>query len=195
MTAPPEMTWERSVPADLVDRLARTLTPKTLRHSLAVRDHGAALAPLFGADPGAAAYAGLLHDCAKDISGVQCLELARAASLDVFPAERASPKLLHQRLGAHLAKVRFGVTAIGVLDAIACHTTGRGDMDALARCLFVADYTSPDRVFEGVTALREALTLGAPDAFRAVLTLKRDLARAKGSPEHPWAEAAYARFL
>lgn len=191
----------RSGPAAPVDQatiredLARALRPETFRHCLAVRDHAAAIAPAFGADPETAALAGLLHDNAKNLSAREQLAAAEAAGLEIFPAERASPKVLHQRLGALFAARRFGVTDPSVIEAIACHTTGQGPMDALARCLFVADYTSPERRFHGVETLRAALLRGADAGFLAVLRCKRDLVLAQGLPEHPWAEAAHARYL
>ena len=45
----------------------------------------------------------------------------------------------------------------------------------------------------GAKAIRSALE--GRGVRISLTTLKRDLARAKGSPAHPWAEAAYARFL
>jgi HD superfamily phosphohydrolase YqeK len=104
--------------------------------------------------------------------------------------------VLHQRLGALRARRELGVTDEAVLSAVACHTTGHPDMDALARCLFVADYTAAGRDFPGVSRLREILgDRGAEAGFRAVLRFKREHVARRGLPEHPWAEGAYRRFL
>lgn len=180
---------------EIARQLALALAPGTYAHCLAVRDHASDLARPFSVDPGSCALAGLLHDCAKNLSASQQLLAARAEGLELVEAELASPKVLHQRLGAAFAFGRYGVSDPAILAAIACHTTGQGDMDGLARCLFVADYTSPDRVFEGVGGLRAALDEGPEAAFRAVLAFKRELTRNRGLPEHPWAAAAYTRFL
>jgi len=176
--------------------LARWVRPHTLAHCQDVRDHARALAALFGVASEDAALAGLLHDCAKSLPGEACLSMAEAAGLEVFEAERQSPKVLHQRLGAHLAAREFGVEAPHILDAIRFHTTGHPDMGPLARCVLVADYTSPDRDFPGVQRLRQALQGSDPrPAFVRVLAFKRDYVKRKGLPEHPWAEGAYARWL
>ncbi|MDY0000303.1 MAG: bis(5'-nucleosyl)-tetraphosphatase (symmetrical) YqeK [Polyangia bacterium] len=183
------------VSGDLEEQLSLALSPATFRHCLAVRDHAAALAPSFGAEPSLAALAGLLHDCAKNLSPRELLGVARLSGLELFAAERASPKVLHQRVGAVFASRRHGISQTAVLEAIACHTTGKGEMDALARCILVADYTSPDRVFDGVEGLRAVLGAGSDEAFGAVLAFKRELVYSRGLPAHPWAEAAYARYL
>jgi predicted HD superfamily hydrolase involved in NAD metabolism len=176
-------------------RLQMLLSPGKHAHSLAVADAAARWAPAFGADPVAARWAGLVHDCARGLAPAAYLEHARAAGLELFAAERAAPTVLHQRLGARWAAERFGVRDPAVLAAIRCHTTGAGDMDALARCLFVVDWTSPDRTYEGVDVLRAALARGPDAGFRAVLGAKRDLVRRRALPEHPWARAAWDRWL
>ena len=179
----------------MIQKLRGLLTPKTFAHSLAVRDRARELAADFGADPARAALAGLLHDCAKNLPADAYLGEAAALGLEVYGAERRSPKVLHQRVGAAWAARDFGVDDESVCRAICCHTTGRHDMDALARCVFVADYTSADRDYPGVDRLRAACDRGADDAFRSVLLFKRTYVRQAGLPEHPWAENAYRKYL
>ncbi len=176
------------------EQLQGLLAPHTFVHSLAVCDAAAGWAPTFGADPEAARWAGLLHDCAKGLAPDVYLSEAKAAGLNLFDAERASPPVLHQRLGALWAGSRFGVQDPTVLAAIRCHTTGARHMDALARCLFVVDWISPDRTYDGVETLRVALQRGAEKGFLAVLRAKRDVVRSQGLPEHPWARAAFERW-
>jgi len=176
-------------------RLRAALRRATFAHSLAVSEEAGRWAPTFDADPQAARWAGLLHDCAKGLRPAEYLAEAAVAGLEIFGAERASPSVLHQRVGAVWAAERFGVHDLSVQAAIRCHTTGAGDMDGLARCLFVVDWVSPDRDYEGVETLRAALAQGPDVGFTAVLRAKRDGALAKGLPEHPWARAAADRWL
>ena len=128
-------------------KLERLVSRRTLEHSLAVRDEAARSAPGFGADPGAARWAGLLHDCARNLTAEQCLAEARALGLELYTAEEASPPVLYQRIGAEWARSRFGVEDEDLMAAIRKHTTGAAEMDGLARCLFVADWISPDRTY------------------------------------------------
>ncbi len=176
-------------------RLAAELRQATYEHSLAVSEEAARWAPTFGVDPGAARWAGLLHDCAKGLEPEAYLVHAEAAGMEIFEAERKSPPVLHQRLGARWAAERFGVQDPSVLAAIRCHTTGARDMDGLARCLFTIDWVSPERSYEGVETLRSALSEGPDVGFFAVLRAKRDVVIKRGLPDHPWARAACDRWL
>lgn len=183
---------ERTIRAHLEARLS----PGTYVHCLDVAAHAMRLAFRFGVDPLAARLAGLLHDYAKDEPRDAYLSLAEAAGLEVFQAERSYPPVLHQRVGAYQVERAFGPSLPqGVCSAVACHTTGRADMDGLARCVLVADHTAPRRAFDGVDGLRDALARGAEAGFRAVLAHKRALVRRRGLVEHPWALEAYARWL
>jgi predicted HD superfamily hydrolase involved in NAD metabolism len=181
--------------ASVLFRLQGLVLPRTLAHSQFVSDHARALAGRWGLDAEAAALAGLLHDCAKNLPPEAYLSMAESAGFEIYAAERRSPKVLHQRLGALWARRDFAVRDLAVLQAIECHTTGRADMGPLARCLLVADYTSSDRDFPGVAPLRRALDRGLEPAFVAVLRFKRDYVAGKSLPEHPWARAAHARWL
>lgn len=176
-------------------RLRGLIRPETFGHSLAVSEAAARWAPSFGADPDAACWAGLLHDCAKGLPPQAYLDQCQAASIQLYDAERASPPVLHQRLGALWAATRFGVEDPMVLAAIRCHTTGADPMDGLARCLFVIDWVSPDRTYPGVETLRAAVDRSPEEGFLAVLGAKQQEVRARRLPEHPWARAACDRWL
>lgn len=176
-------------------RLGTELRRSTYEHSLAVSEEAVRWAPCFGVDPDAARWAGLLHDCAKGLEPEAYLAHAEATGMEIFEAERKSPPVLHQRLGARWAAERFGVKDPSVLAAIRCHTTGARDMDGLARCLFTIDWVSPERSYEGVETLRSALSKGPDAGFLAVLRAKRDVVRHRGLSDHPWAHAAIEHWL
>ena len=61
------------------------------------------------------------------------------------PAERLALPVLHAKYGAWMAEHRFEVQDREILDAIACHTTGKPDMGLLDKILFVADFIEPRR--------------------------------------------------
>ena len=181
--------------ADRWDALRGLVSARTLAHCRAVVDEAVRLSAVFGADARKLELAAALHDCAKDLPLASYVPLARELGIEPFEAELASPRVLHQRIGAAWATARFGVADPAVVAAIACHTTGRAEMDALARCLMVADYVSPDRDYAGVEELRRASEQGAEAGFAAVLAFKRSMVAARGLAEHLWAKEAYARWL
>lgn len=65
------------------------------------------------------------------------------------------PAVVHQYAGAFVAEHGFGVTDKTILNAIACHTSGKRNMSGADKLLFLADVLEESREFEGVDELRE----------------------------------------
>lgn len=117
-------------------------------HSLRVAYMAAKRAPSLGIPERKAIEAALFHDCAK------YLPANHKYLKDFTPPERVPAPVLHQFTGAYLARTQFGVTDEDVLNAIVYHTSGRENMSALEKLIFLADMLESDRDFEGVDELR-----------------------------------------
>lgn len=144
-----------------------TLSPSRYAHTMRVVEQASRLAAIYGADVQQVQVASVLHDCARELSVEDQLELAAVCGVDVTDVERHSGALLHAKVGAEMARRECGVEDEEVLAAIRCHTTGRAGMSLLDKVLFVADYIEPCRSFPGVELVREA---AAYDLDRATLT-------------------------
>lgn len=150
-----------------------------------------ALAQHHGLDVAAAQTAGLMHDLAKCFPARRLLAMATTAGWQLDPTERQSPHLLHAPVGALIARQRFGVADERVLQAIANHTLGAPDMDAVSCVVYLADSLEPGRgdtselqhlrhlsdehlpsaVYETcVASLRHLLETGHPIHPRTILT-------------------------
>lgn len=129
----------------ILDRLKSKINEKRYVHSIGVEYTAACLAFVHGEDVEKARLAGLLHDCAKGIPTKEKLEKAKKHGLSVNQFEISNPDLLHAKLGAYYAKVKYNVMDEDVLNAIASHTTGRPDMSLLEKIIFVSDYIEPNR--------------------------------------------------
>lgn len=125
--------------------LSKKLDLFRYEHTLGVSFTCQALAMRYGYDLDKAELAGLLHDCAKRFDNPVLMEKCRKREIPVTPAEEADPSLLHAKLGAWIAKEKYGVEDEEILDAIRCHTTGRAGMTLLDKILYVADYIEPRR--------------------------------------------------
>lgn len=169
---------------ELIADLAARLSPHRFRHSLGVRDVSVGLAVKNGLAPGKARIAGLLHDCAKDLSDAQLL--ARAGEAGADEAERESPQVLHAPVGALIARMRYGVRDPEVLSAIRRHTVGGPGMGILERIVYVADYIEPNRAdFPGLERVR---AFAQTDIRRATLECARqtcDFTDRRGRCPHP----------
>lgn len=102
--------------------------------------------------------AGLLHDCAKE----------QNSDTTGYPTQVR--QVVHQYKGAEAARRVFGIDDGEILDAIACHTTGKPDMSPLARLIYLADKLEDGRQFEGIQPLRQLLK---SDFDKAFITLVR----------------------
>lgn len=129
-------------------------TKKTLRkyldrdrfeHSEGVMYTAAALAMRYGEDLEKAQIAGILHDCAKCMPDGKKLKICEKNHIEITEAEKMSPFLLHAKVGAYIAKAKYDIEDTEILDAIACHTTGKPAMTLLEKIIYISDYIEPMR--------------------------------------------------
>ena len=118
---------------------------KRFQHTIGVSYTAAALAMRYGEIIENAQVAGILHDCAKCLTDTKIVSMCEKHSIDISDSERQSPYLLHGKLGAFLAREKYGVKDENILNAIRYHTTGRPDMSLLEKIVFIADYIEPQR--------------------------------------------------
>ena len=159
-------------------KLQKELDYDRYRHTVGVMFTSAALAMRYGYDLNHAQTAGLLHDCAKCIPNEKKLKLCEKYGLEVTETEIKAPYLLHAKLGAYLAKEKFGVDDQQILGAIRWHTTGKPAMTLLEKIVFIADYIEPMRQkAENLPMIRET---AFQDLDRAVYMTLRDTLRYLG---------------
>ncbi len=134
----------------------------------------------------------MLHDLARLYSPSRLLDECVRRGLPVDAFERANPVVLHARVGAEIARERFGVRDEAVLSAIRTHTLGAADMSRLDKVVYVADSVEPGRDFAGRARL-EALAFEDLDAGTlAVLRESVNYIAARGGKPAPQTIAAIA---
>lgn len=137
------------------------MDPARYKHTLGTFRTAVKLAGLYGVSEEKAATAALLHDAGKSFSKDKMIEYARSNKLKVPHFDsvvKHSPSLLHGYISAHIAEKKFGIKDKEILQAITMHTLGGKDMCMLAKIIYIADATSPDRRHKNVKKLR-ALSL------------------------------------
>ena len=137
--------------------VASKISAERYKHTLGVMDEAEKLAVLFGADPDNAVLAALLHDCMRDAPQAELIAFCEADGMLVTDLERGMPVLLHARAGAVEAKKLLGGANGGIDEAIACHTTGRENMDLLSKIIFTADAIEPGRDYDAARKARDML--------------------------------------
>jgi predicted HD superfamily hydrolase involved in NAD metabolism len=154
----------------LQHKMKKKLDEYRYEHTLGVMYTAGALAMCHGIDLDEALLAGLLHDCAKCYSDEKKLELCEKYGVVLTDVEQKNTALIHAKLGAVLAKEKYGADA-SVCRAIRSHTTGEPGMDKLQQIIFIADYIEPHRDHSpALGQIRQAAFCDLDEACRMILT-------------------------
>jgi predicted HD superfamily hydrolase involved in NAD metabolism len=116
-------------------------------HSVRVARCAEVLAMRHGVSAHKARVAGMLHDLARLYSAERLIAESHARGFTISAQEREHPTLLHARLGAALARERFGIEDREILSAIEKHTLGGDAMSPLDCVIYLADSLEPHRAF------------------------------------------------
>ena len=135
--------------------ISKRMKSARFKHSKNVAKEAVRLAKKYGADPKKAEIAGILHDATKETDEKEQMALIRRAGIELSEMERSSPKLWHAISGSAFVQVELDVTDPEIIDAIRYHTTGRAGMTLLDKVIFIADFTSADRDYDGVDKMRK----------------------------------------
>lgn len=168
---------------------------KRFEHTLGVEYTAAALAMRYGSNMEDARAAGLLHDCAKCLTDEKRLSICKKNHIKVTEVERKNPFLLHAKVGAYLAREKYGIKEPDILNAIKNHTTGRKNMSLLEKIIFVADYIEPGR--KHAPDLAEVRRLAFIDIDQALLAILRDTLeylKASGGDIDPMTEETWLYY-
>lgn len=144
--------------------ISKRMKEARLRHSKNVAKEAVRLAKKYGADVQRAEIAGILHDATKETPEAEQMELIERAGIVLTDLEMSSHKLWHAISGAAFAKVEMGIDDPDIINSIRYHTTGRADMSLLERVIFIADFTSAERDYDGVDRMRKVADKDLDDA-------------------------------
>ena len=143
---------------EIKTKLQKDLEPKRYEHTIGVADTAFSLALRYGANPEKAYVAGLLHDCAKCFDHEKKMSLCKKYDVELTKTEKENPFLIHAKLGAALAREKYGIQDPEILEAIKYHTTGKANMGLLEKIIFSADYIEPNRkMILGLEEIRKTI--------------------------------------
>lgn len=173
-------------PNDEYTELLRSrLTEKRFLHSLNVAKSAQELAIWYGADKDKAYTVGLVHDVCKDTPSGEQLSYLCGNDARFSQVELSAPKLYHAMSGALYVEKEFGWTDRDMINAVRYHTTGRSGMSLLEKVVFIADFISAERDYNGVDKMREKAAVSLEEAIIEGLEFTIcDLAK-RGLPIHP----------
>lgn len=187
------MDTERN--AEFLEEIKKHLNPDRLYHSLNVADEAKKLAERYGADEKKAFTAGLLHDIMKNKSQTELLSFFAENRISQSDTERVSPKTWHAVAGAVYCERVLGVTDKEILSAIRWHTTARAGMTLLDKVIFIADFISADRTYDGVERMREKAYISLEYAMEEGLQFTIEELAHQGFAIHEDSVAAYNELI
>ncbi len=182
----------------LYSEMEKRLKHHRFIHSVMVAGTAAALAMKYGADPGRAQVAGILHDNAKCYDDEELVELCRKKDIAISDFEEKHGFLLHAKYGAYVARKKYGIEDEDVLNAIRWHTTGHENMTLLEKIIFVADYMEPLRnKAKNLDLIRDTVLNGKDidDAVRMIMHDTLDYLHASDFKIDPVTQAAYDHYM
>ncbi len=176
-------------------KLKSKLSGSRYEHSLSVSFTCICLAMRYGYPLAKAETAGLIHDCAKCYEDGKIVKLCDKHHIPVSLEERKAPAVLHAKYGAWLAKKQYHIEDEEILNAVACHTTGKPDMQLLDKILYVADYIEARRdKASNLTAMRKLAFEDLDEALYQIMKGTLDYLAKKGSRVDPMTAEAFAFY-
>lgn len=153
------------------DIIRERLSEKRFNHSVNVSNEAVRLANLYGVDEQKAKIVGLLHDISKEAPEDDQKQFIKEHGEKLNKIEEVSPKLLHSISGMLFLRDVLKIEDVDMLNAVRYHTTAREEMSQLEKVLFVADFTSAERDYEGVDKIREMSNISLDKAMMCGLSL------------------------
>lgn len=181
---------------EFINEIRKQLGDYRFIHSLNVAKTAVELARRYGADEKKAYTAGILHDVLKDKKPEELLDLIdNRYKVPLTDVERSNHKLYHAIAGAEYVKNELGVTDEEIINAIRYHTTGRKNMSLLEKVIYIADFISEDRNYDGVERMREKAKISLETAMEEGLQFSIIELSEKLLPIHPDSIDAYNQIV
>ncbi len=174
--------------------VSQKLSHHRMQHTLGVEMTAMQLARLYGVAEDKACTAALLHDYAKQLPSDQLLRKAEKYGLEIGSFERVHPDLLHGPVAAKMAQEEFDIQDPEILEAIACHTTGKVGMGTLAQIIYLADAIEPHRKFPEADELRRLSIKRLPEALYQCARHTMIYLAQRNIPQHPVTQEVLAWF-
>ena len=151
--------------AQYIEVLKEKLTEHRFVHSLNVADSARELAKIYGCDENIAYTTGLVHDCCKDTPAGLQLSYMLENGAELTDIEISTAKLYHAMCGSIYIQKEFGIDNQDMINAVRYHTTGRKNMSLLEKIVFIADFISAERNYNGVEIMREKAARSLDEAI------------------------------
>lgn len=178
-----------------IEIIKQRLNPYRFNHSVCVAKCAEKLAEIYNADVQKAYVAGILHDIMKNTPDKEQLDYLKKHNVVLTETELSNPKLYHAISGAYYVKNELKIEDREIIDAIRFHTTGRAKMSLLEKVIYVADFISDDRDYNGIGEIRQAAYRSLEEAMMIGLEFSIQEITQKKQTLHPDSVDAYNELI
>lgn len=176
---------------EILHYLSDRVEADRLEHVISVQETAVTLARYHDADVWKVNLAALLHDIAKWMSDEELYIAISRSDIELDPIEKKTPALLHAIVGVRKAIELFSVTDLDILEAIRCHTTGNASMGLIAKLIYIADFSEPNREYKEAALIRKIAETDLDRAVHHIARYKIEFLLQKGAIIHPNAIHTY----
>lgn len=131
---------------------------KRLEHILGVARLAKELAIKFNLNPEKAYIAGLLHDYCKYETIEEMINII--ADEQIILKFKDAPQIYHAYASSVMAREKFMINDLEILDAIKYHVYGRLNMSLFEKILVIADFAEDSRTYDRCKEVRKILDEG-----------------------------------
>lgn len=174
-----------------IELIKSKLSPYRFNHSVEVAKSAVYLAEKYGGDSEKMYLAGLLHDVLKEAGREETFFYVNKYEMELTKLEEVTPKLWHAMTGAEFIRNELGIDDEEIITAVRYHTTGRGNMTLSEKILFIADFISADRDYNGADEMRQRAEVSLEHAMDMGLSFTITDLVENGRPVHPDTIDAY----
>ena len=169
---------------EIKEIVKNSMSEKRFKHSCGVAKRAAELARIYSIDEEVARKVGIAHDIAKEMPNDVAMKYVEENNIIFDKIEEKEPSLWHSKIGANIAKKKFGFTE-EMAGAIVYHTTGSVNMNTLDKIIYIADKTEEGRT---IINLEEAVNISNNDLDEGLLFVAKfmvEYSLKKNSLIHP----------
>ena len=162
----------------------QVLSEKRYLHSVGTMNMARKLASIYGEDEDEAAFAGLIHDIAKEMTEEEIYKYVKTYEIEMDEIEKENLGLMHAKIGASIAKEKYKASE-EIQNAIKYHTTGNVKMDRFAKIIYVSDKIEENRTYDGIEELRELAKKDLDKAMIIIIDFIIEKSNRLGKKMHP----------
>ena len=140
----------------LKKEVKKEISPKKFNHTLGVVEMAEELGRKYQIDIEKLKIAALLHDISKESSNNYLQEICENNFFhELSEKDIQQVEILHSYVGSFIAKEKYGIIDVDILNSIKYHTTGKKGLNLFGRIIYIADAIEKNRNYSEVHKIRE----------------------------------------